>query len=318
MSKSNYDEINIRNLFDVPFTPSSKEELVPPSATKEDDFFSKIDEVEIEHSVLGEEVETRVKAWVEEYNEFNAQIAKLKKALDAYSAFLDKTPVFNLKENTLYKYSIEDLNPKFEKESVLEPKDGLLAARIVDLVKNRWGVDLSRDDMLEKINFASADSILEYIAENINFGDTEGLILKQQMLKFKEEWKYIDFTHKGKKVFAQNAFYFNDFNMEYGNFSWENRRKLEILKEMLETYHKKTKGSTYSAINACFSYYTNRAKLKDCFEKVEEGYDTEVETITSTKLFKNGKFEMTFVSTEVAKEFFDEYITKAMMITEGA
>jgi len=317
MNKSMYNDMNSRTLFDAPLTPPSKEETVAPSVAEEDDFFGKLDEIEIEDSILGEDVNNKIKAWVDEYNEFNAEIAKLKKALDAYSAFVKETPVFGLKQDSVHRYAIKDLEPKLEHKSMLDPKDRLLAARIKELVQNRWQVDLSHDDMLEKLDFTSIDDISGYIAENINFGDTGGIVLEQKLASFKEQWRHNEFAVKGKKVFVQDAFYFSDFDFEFGSFSWDHQRKLANLEELLKLFHKEKTGVEYSAINACFSYYSNRVKTKDCFEKIEEGSDPKIETIMSTKLYKNGKFEVQFVDAATAQSFYDEYIAKAMIIGQG-
>lgn len=307
---------NGRNLFDAPLSPLSEKETVTPSVTKADDFFSKIDEVEIEESILGEEINNKIKAWVDEYNEFNAEIAKVKEALDAYRAFVKETPVFGLREDSMYNYMMRDLEPEFKEKSVLDPKDGFLTARIKNLVQNRWEITLSQDDMLEKIDLTSVDDISSYIAENINFGDTEGIVLEQKLSSFAEQWRHKEFEVKGKKVFVQDAFYFSDYDFEYGTFSWDHQRKLANLEELLKLFHEETKGAGYSAINACFSFYTNRVKTKDCFVKIEEGSNPKVETIMATRLYKNGKFEVQFSDAATAQSFYDEYIAKAM-ITEG-
>lgn len=307
-----------QNLFDMPLNEPINTEIETPQETEDTDFFDKIEDIKVDDSILGDEVTTKIHKWVDEYKAFNEEIKKLEAARDAYSAFVDESTVFGLKDDDHFRrYVLEDLKPVIKSEydhAVLEPKDKLFAKGILTLVKDKWGVELSDEEILKEVDLEEAATIIDFIAERINFGDTEGLLFQQDLDAFANNWVHREFQVKGKKVFVSDTFWFSDYDMDYGHLSWEHEKKFHTLWKLLSIFHEKEKGFSWQSIDACFQFYFNRPYVKECFEKLEaSNQNKDEETISSIKLFKNGKFEMTFHDASNAQKFYDEYIAKAML-----
>lgn len=297
-----------KTLFDAP--------LGPPTVTK-DDFFDKLDDVVVENSVLGDEVVGTITEWVNEYNQISSEVKKMKEAIDAFNTFMGDTPMFGLRDdNELYYWIKSHLIEPKEKGS-LDEKKGPLTYAIMNLVEKKWNVKLVQEDMLNRIDFTSVVAVLDYIAEHINFGDTENIVESQKLDAFYQQWKNIHepFIIKGKKISVNDAIWFSKWDFDDQRFPNQQVKKMETLEELLIVYHEKRTDVHYSNIQSVFSsYHTGRGNAL-LFEKNGDDSDLDhnYETLISTKLFKNGKFEMVFGSNKVAQEFFDEYITKAMV-----
>lgn len=277
---------------------------------RETSFFEKLEEVNTSEGFLSEEHTKKISAWVKENRAINAKMETLKKALKSYDDFISSSPIFGFREDELSSWILRDLKPKLENENTLHPKDNLLAAKIKEFVKEEWGVVLSEVDMMKKVNFLSVESITAYIAEETNYGEVEDLFFEQTLSAFGHEWRHTEFKLQNKKIAAIEAFYISDFDFDYGKLGTSYSGKVKSLKELLKLFHSSIKGQGYSAIDACFAYY-ERSKIKQTITKIEEGSKENGDTLMSTRLYKNGKFEMEFENKDTAQEFYANFILKA-------
>jgi len=298
MSAQHLKQLNTPGLFD-----SAQQE--------ESDFLSRIDEVDEFANILSVTHTSMIQEWVREYTAFKKNLETLKKAIDTYNAFVEETPIFGLRTDPVYSWSLGDLEVKTQRETMLEDKDHLLTTRIKTFVEEEWGVVLSAADMGRKIDFLSTQSICGYIAEETNYGNAEVILREQNLASFAQAWKHTDFELKNKKVVAIEAFYFSKHDIEYGYIDSRYRDKLKSLRDLLKLYHSKNTTLSYSSIDACFSHYRSN-KVVGLFEKIEEGDKNNKDILMSTKIYKNGKFEIEFMDVATAKSFYDEFVNTAL------
>jgi len=284
------------NLFDLPGI--NTEDKQPES---KDDFFDKIEAVEIDYSVLGESVVDGITFWSASYVKKLEYYDDLKKFKEAY-----------------WEQSRIEHNHYFEETAV--PKDDLaskIISNILGIIRSKFNIDTT-DEMQEAltgINYGDKDVILDVLMKHTNAGNTDEIKRDQIFQKFAKRISKGDYwipVIKKTKITIPGFYYvekcsiFKEYAIKYSSDNWN---KDSDWSEAIKQFAREHNLETYNSGDTLFEYYTKHEREKHGAFETQVFEDSGL--LESLKLFKNGKMELKFISSELAQQFFDEWITPA-------
>lgn len=288
-----------RNLFDSPLNDGVPEEI--ENENENDDFFDKIEAVEIDYSVLGESVVNGISFWSASYLKKIEYYDDLKKFKEAY-----------------WEQSRVEHNHYFEETAVVkEDLEEKMLSNILNMIRSQFSIDTT-DEMKEAltgIDYGNKDTILDILMKYTNSGNTSDIKREQQLQKFAKHISAGNYNIpvlKKTKIQIPGFYYvekcsiFKEHAIKYSSSNWG---KDSDWSEAIRIFAEEHNLETYYSGDTLFQHYSKNEREKHGAFETQVFEDSVL--LESLKLFKNGKMELKFVSAELAQLFFDEWITPA-------
>lgn len=286
--------MSITNLF----TLKNQENDIP-----EDNFFEKLEEVTIEHeTLLPKEVINSVNHLVDSYKRF----IQSKEKLEELSSSLAR----EAKELDLIALASPSVNA-----SVSNLKERLFS-KLQNLFRENFPIALPAGfiEALKKEDFEiEKEVIMNLFMEFTNNGDTDQLLRTETLKNLADNILYSVEEPKLNKAKIQiTRFYYTEqcsiWKERVISYSSRNWSKPTHWENALDAFAEEN-GIIHSTGSALFSYYRDHNKAsKGAFEKQTYAGS---QVLKSTKLFKNGKMELEFVTKELAAAFYRDWIIPA-------
>lgn len=284
------------NLFDLPEINTKNEQ--PES---EDDFFDKIEAVEIDYSVLGESVISGVAFWSASYLKKIEYYDELKKFKEAY-----------------WEQSRIEHNHYFEETVVVKDDiDAKMISNILGMIRSKFSIDTTNEmkEALTGINYGDKDVILDVLMKYTNAGNIDDIKRDQIFQKFAKRISKGDYwipVIKKTRITIPGFYYvekcsiFKEHAIKYSSDNWS---KDSDWSEAIKQFAREHNLETYNSGDTLFQHYEENTREKHGAFETQVFKDSVL--LESLKLFKNGKMELKFISAELAQQFFDEWITPA-------
>lgn len=287
-------------LFDLPEVDGQNNEL-----PEEDDFFGKLDAVEVDYASLGTNMLNTIKHFTESYTAYIGYGEKLKELQKTISddSKLNNTDAFGVPDVTI---GIEDVIHSFRRR---------LLQRFTEEFNISVPTELSAV-FTEDFDYGDAEKISELFMQHTNNGDTDAIerdekikAIGQYLFRRPESTQH---TIKKNKISIQ-GFYctekcsiWKEHKIGYSSSHWEkNKHWPAAIKYFANEQGIEWLLSGYEL----FEFYARNEKESEGAFELRESQDSEI--IASTKLFKNGKMEMVFANEQIARLFWDEWIMPA-------
>lgn len=295
----------MKNLFDFNAGGSSAEEDLNINS-----FLGKLESIEKDFSeILGERAVNFAHTIVSEYTMFLDYKSSINEINEKFIKQIQDN-VFVMKSTFDYDYFIN------EKDSKRIYK--MMKNRIINFIRNTYSVSISEDSFNTQyeddeasasvVDYLSENSILEFIASKTNNGNAEE-ISKQQMLNA----LYTDVRRNSiklvKKVIQISDLFATDCTFEPRVCHWCERNGFfnALLSFCKEDFPGSNKTNSHiGQIEAIYTYSPRGYQGEDIFHKQEFTGNF----IVSTKLLKNGRFDMEFKTPELAARFYQDYLVE--------
>jgi len=284
----------------------SKEQTLfdmPLAKRNPDDFFDKLEEVNVEFGALLPASITN-------------QVAHL---VECYQLFLQEKEKLSMLHKTLLNKaeSIEKTTLGFPAiDASLEELKKRFRSKLITLFSSNFPIDVPSEfsSTLAKEDFEfSEETILSLFMEHTNNGDTSTLLKNETMKKLGQYvWPREDGFKLSKNKLTIPSFYWiehcNIYNEKKIGYSSSNWQKPHDWKSAMDLFAMEQE-IDWNTGSSLFLYYREHDKDKTgAFEK--QTFEA-AEVLTSTKLFKNGKMELHFKTDELAATFYNDWITPA-------
>lgn len=287
-------------LFDLPEVESKNNEL-----PDEDDFFDKLDAVEVDYTALGQFTLNTIKYLAESYTAYIGYGEKLKE--------LQKTLSDEAEDNDIDAFGVPEVTVGIQ--SIKESFRARLLSCFTDQFKISVPMEL-REALTEDFDYGNAEKISELFMQYTNNGDTDA-IERDEKIKAIGQFLYrrpesTQHSIRKKKISIVNFFYtekctiFKEHRIGYSSSNWDKYKHwIAAIRYFANEQNLYELLSGYELIEF---YDRNSRESEGAFEK-RESEDSEL--ITSTKLLKNGKMELEFRTEQLARLFWDDWIIPA-------
>lgn len=234
---------------------------------------------------------------IEIYQDILPMVQELNNLDNDYDSNHKDNPKQNL--NTCLSYSgIPDI-----KSLIQKVKDNFVY-RIFYYFSNTYQVSVDSDKMLNKESVTNYNEVIDNIffqLDGYNFQDKAEKELKERIRQATRVGRGDKLTLNKTKISIDNFFWLDQWDKKYGNYnvSYNSDENFESLFTAFSYF-------LYKKAHNCFGNLYNiitKEKNDDIFKV----HDIANNGILTLKLFKNGKIEIVFSSTEYAREFAKQY-----------
>lgn len=273
------------------------------TAENELDFFDKIEEIEVDHSMLGANVVESIGFWSRSFAEKIKYLNELKQFKET---FWEKA-----KENSSH-YFRESSVPGMSEERVS------LRTDILRLVRETFNIEPPSEmaDELAKsdFDFTNTSAILDLIMLHTNNGDSEG-IERDQKLKTFSRFVYVN-PERGQHKLSKNkitihrAFYSSKCSIwkEY-TIGYSSHEPARAWMDALEFFAKEQDISPQHTGQELFELFVHNHREEGGIYEKRENENSLI--LTSVKLLKNGNMDIHFKTNDIAQKFWDEWLMPA-------